>query len=97
MKFRLSHIGLVVQNVPKFSKLFRALGFDEVTQPEPNPIQKVVACFLKAGESVYIELLEPMDDHSPITTFLKRRGGGLHNLCFEVDDIDSVSNELIVE
>jgi len=97
MKLKLNHIGLVVQNIAEYTEVFKTLGLDEVTQPETDPIQKVAASFVTAGkgQDVHIELLEPLGDNSPIANFLKERGPGLHHLCFEVDDIDRVTNELL--
>ncbi len=43
---------------------------------------------LPIGES-RIELLEPTSDDSPITKFLEKRGGGIHHIAIEVDDIDA--------
>jgi methylmalonyl-CoA/ethylmalonyl-CoA epimerase len=40
-------------------------------------------------------LLEPVGEQSPITNFLLKRTGGLHHLCFEVDDIKSITHELV--
>ena len=97
MKFKLHHIGLVVPSISEFAEVFRNLGLNEMTQPEPDPIQRVSASFIAAGkgQDIYIELLEPMGDDSPITNFLKKTGGGLHHLCFEVDDIEGMGNELV--
>lgn len=36
-----------------------------------------------------IELIHPLDDAGPVKTFLDKRGGGLHHLCFRSDDIDA--------
>lgn len=97
MKVRLSHIGLVVQSISEYSDMFRLLGLNKITKPEPDPIQKVLASFVTAGEDqkIHIELLEPTDENSPISNFLKKRGGGLHHLCFEVDDIKKTADELL--
>ena len=43
---------------------------------------------------MHIELLEPTEDRSPIAKFLRKKGGGLHHLCFEVDDIDAATRDL---
>jgi len=96
MRLRLHHISLVVPSISEFAGIFRILGFDVMTQPEPDPIQRVLASFIAVGkgQDVYIELLEPLGDDSPITNFLKK-GGGLHHLCFKVDDIDGIGNELV--
>ena len=47
--------------------------------------QKVNICFLKTN-NVFLELIEPAQENSPISDFVKI-GGGFHHLCFEVDDI----------
>ena len=47
--------------------------------------QKVNVCFLKTSD-VYLELIEPIDDDSPVKK-ISESGGGFHHLCFEVDDI----------
>lgn len=96
-KIRLNHIGLVSQNMAEFVKIFRLLGLDEVTHPETDPLQKVSASFITADGEVHIEILEPTDDSSPITHFLKKRGAGLHHLCFEVDDIKEIADKLVKE
>ena len=49
-------------------------------------------CFLKIG-SINLELIEPAEEDSPISSFLSN-GGGFHHLCFEVDDIHKKINEL---
>lgn len=97
MTLRLHHIGLVVPSISVFAEVFRTLGLDQVTQPEPDPVQKVTASFIAGGKGkdIYIELLEPLGSDSPITNFLNERGGGLHHLCFEVDDIDGIGNKLV--
>lgn len=96
MKTRLNHIGLVVRDVDEVGQLFRTLGIASLTRPEPDPIQKVTARFFASGgaQEVHIELLEPTDNTSPVANFLAKKGGGLHHLCFEVDDIDSAAREL---
>ena len=99
MALRLNHIGLVFPKISDVTEVFRALGLSEMTAPEPDPVQKVSASFIAAGDGqdVYIELLEPTEDSSPVTKFLKKTGGGLHHLCFEVDDIEAVAEKLTVK
>ena len=50
--------------------------------------QKVTVAMLPLGES-RIELLEPTSDDSPISKFLEKRGGGIHHIAVEVDDIEA--------
>ena len=96
MALRLNHIGLVFPKISDVTEVFRSLGLSEMTAPEPDPVQKVSASFVAAGDGqdVYIELLEPTEGSSPVTKFLKKTGGGLHHLCFEVDDIEAAAEKL---
>lgn len=96
MKAKLNHIGIAVHNILETSEVLRLIGLEQLTQPEPDPIQKVMACFLATNEQqgIHIELIEPTDDTSPIAKFLANRGGGLHHLCFEVDDIEEMTERL---
>jgi methylmalonyl-CoA/ethylmalonyl-CoA epimerase len=96
MKTRLNHIGVVVHDVLEIAEVLRTLGLEPLTRSEPDPVQKVTACFMgkEGAEEVHIELLEPTDDQSPIAKFLGKKGGGLHHLCFEVDDIDTATRDL---
>jgi methylmalonyl-CoA/ethylmalonyl-CoA epimerase len=97
MPFKLDHIGFVVEKISEFEELFRSLGFDSGTDPVPNPFQKVTASFIDVGaqDNIYIEVLEPTGEDSPISNFLRKRGGGLHHLCFEVDDIEKTAEDLV--
>jgi methylmalonyl-CoA/ethylmalonyl-CoA epimerase len=99
MKTRLNHIGVVVRDADDITDLFRTLGVAPLTTPEPDPIQKVTARFFASGgaQEVHIELLEPTDNTSPVANFLAKKGGGLHHLCFEVEDLDSAVRELAAQ
>ena len=90
MKMKLDHIGLVVARTEEFERLFRLLGLADITEPAIDPIQRVSGTFVRVTEKdpVYIELLEATEEVGPIVNFLKKRGGGLHHLCFEVDNIE---------
>ena len=50
------------------------------------------AVYKLAGTS--LELVEPASDNSPVAEFLEKRGGGLHHICFQVEDIDSAIDVL---
>lgn len=94
---KLDHIGFVVDDIALYSNLFQALGLTGATDPVEHPSQRTSASFINVGreDEIYIEVLEPTHDMSPITNFLKKKGGGLHHLCFEVDDIEDVSKNLV--
>jgi methylmalonyl-CoA epimerase len=96
MPLKLDHIGFVVEDINTMKELFKTLGLDAGTEAVINPLQKVSASFVNVGEKddIYVELLEPASDDSPISNFLQKKGGGLHHLCFEVDDIEKATQEL---
>jgi methylmalonyl-CoA/ethylmalonyl-CoA epimerase len=93
---KLDHIGFVVESIGAVKELFRTIGLDTGTDAVINPLQKVAASFVNVGEKddIYIELLEPASDDSPISNFLLKKGGGLHHLCFEVDSIEKATQDL---
>jgi methylmalonyl-CoA/ethylmalonyl-CoA epimerase len=94
---RLHHIGLVVPCISEIAQALDDLGFQVATQKEPDPIQQVSARFVAIGheQDLYIEMVEPDHPSSPVSGFLRRRGGGLHHLCFEVEDIDAQAEALL--
>ena len=83
---KLHHIGIVVENIQKsLGELTKYLDFESITTPSLVGSQKVNICFLKTN-NVFLELIEPAEENSPVADFIKK-GGGFHHLCFEVDDI----------
>jgi methylmalonyl-CoA epimerase len=81
----LDHIGVAVESIESGLTIYRALGI-EVEGVEEVADQGVRVAFLPVGE-VRVELLEPIDDGSPIARHLERRGPGLHHVCLRVSDI----------
>lgn len=85
--YKIDHIGIAVVSIEEALGIYRALGLQE-DHREEVPTQQVVAAFLPAGESS-IELLEPTGEDSPVARFLKKRGPGIHHICFAVRDLDA--------
>lgn len=86
----LHHIGYVVASIGTSSRGFAAsLGAVSVSESFDDPLQRARVAFvgLAAGGGPSLELVEPLSDDSPVAKFLAK-GGGLHHLCFEVDDLD---------
>ena len=75
----------LIQTNLRTKELGKYIEFKETTIPTLVKSQKVNVCFLKSSD-VYIELIEPIDDDSPVKS-MAESGGGFHHLCFEVDDI----------
>ena len=83
---KLHHVGIVVKNIQEsLGELTKYLDFEETSVPIEVESQRVNVCFLKTS-SVYIELIEPIKDDSPVKKF-SELGGGFHHLCFEVKNI----------
>ena len=83
---KLHHIGIVVKNIQEsLGELTNYLSFESTTVPSLVGSQNVNICFLKTN-NIFLELIEPAQENSPISAFVKK-GGGFHHLCFEVDDI----------
>jgi len=84
---KIHHVGIVVADLEKAMSFWSDLLGLVVVKTAVVQDQGVKAALLKAGESE-IELLEPIVAESGVGKFLARRGGGLHHLCFETEDID---------
>ena len=90
---KINHVAVVVADVDESLKFWRdALGI-ELHHVEDVPSQKAMVAFLPVGDSE-VELVKPTTDDSGAAKFLAERGGGMHHLCFEVDDIVEMLAEL---
>jgi methylmalonyl-CoA/ethylmalonyl-CoA epimerase len=84
---RIHHMGVVVPDLEAGLRFWRdTLGL-RLTKSATIEEQGVRAALLKIGESE-IELLEPINPDGGVAKFLARRGGGLHHVCFETDDVE---------
>jgi len=86
---RLHHLGFVVRSIEDCGSSFaQALGATWDGKITFDPIQKVRVTFLEGRSNTdpLIELVEPGAEDSPVTQFLAK-GGGLHHLCYEVNDL----------
>jgi methylmalonyl-CoA/ethylmalonyl-CoA epimerase len=86
----LHHVGFVVSSISDEIEGFAAsVGATWNGKIFDDPLQQVRVSFLQPAFSVEaaIELVEPTVEHSPVSRFLAR-GGGLHHLCYEVDNLE---------
>ena len=83
---RIHHVGIVVPDLEKAMGLWRDLLGLSLTKSATIQDQGVRAALLKVGDSE-IELLEPLNPDNGVGKFLARRGGGLHHVCFETEDV----------
>lgn len=91
---RLNHVAIVVPDLAAAGAVYRdALGA-RVSRPQPLPAHGVIVVFVELPNTK-IELLEPLGRDSPVRGFLDRNpGGGIHHLCYEVDDILTARDRL---
>lgn len=84
---KINHIGIIVPDVEEGVKLFRDGMGMEFLRVENLPDWKCKIAFFQCGE-VLIELVEPTGEGDG-SRFLKERGGGIHHIAYEVDDIEA--------
>ncbi len=85
---KINHLGIAVKEIDEALKFWQdALGLENVHTEEVAE-QKVRTAMLPIGDTK-IELLEPTADDSPIQKFLEKRGGGIHHIAVEVEDIEA--------
>ncbi len=90
---RINHIGIAVQDLEQ-ARVFweQALGL-HVHEIRAVPEQQVAIAFLPVGESE-VELVQPSMPESAIARWIQKKGGGIHHICFEVDDIRATLDDL---
>lgn len=83
------HVGMVVKNIDEhYGKYYRdALGFEEISETYVDETIGVKVAFINLNDKIYLELVEPLNDNSPVRNYLNKKGQTLHHLCFEVNDI----------
>ena len=84
---RLNHVAIAVRDIAQAAKVYRDTLGASVSEAVPQPEHGVSTVFITLPNAK-IELLEPLGAGSPIEKFLERNpDGGIHHLCYEVDDI----------
>ena len=92
MKIILDHIGIAVNSLDEGERFWRLLGL--IPEDEDEEVEdKGVKCWFipiasEPQKAAMIELLEPTGDDTPIGRFIEKRGVGIQQICFQVDDIN---------
>ena len=88
----LHHLGFVVSSISAAAEDF-AVSISARWDGEIifDPIQRVRVSFFYPADTrnPVFELVEPVGEGSPVSNFLKKKGGGLHHVCYEIDDLES--------
>ncbi|HEX2216331.1 MAG TPA: methylmalonyl-CoA epimerase [Xanthobacteraceae bacterium] len=94
---RLNHVAIAVRDIARASATYRDVLGADVSAPLPLPEHGVTTVFITLPNTK-IELLEPLGENSPIGKFLERSpDGGVHHVCYEVDDISAARDRLKAE
>ena len=92
---RLNHVAIAVKDIAAASRTYRETLGAEVSQPEAMPEHGVTVVFITLPNTK-VELLEPLGEASPIAGFLEKSpGGGIHHVCYEVEDILAARDRLV--
>ncbi len=91
---QINHIAIAVPDLTAAAALYRDTLGAKVSDPLDQPEHGVRVVFVSLPNTK-IELLHPLGDASPILGFLARNPqGGIHHICFEVEDIHEACNQL---
>ncbi len=92
---RLNHIAIVVPDLAAAAKTYRETLGAKVSDAVDMPDHGVTTVFVELPNTK-IEFLHPLGGSSPVQQFLaKNPAGGMHHVCYEVDDIIAARDKLI--
>ena len=87
---RLDHVAVAVADTDRALEYFAGRLGLEVASSEVIEVPHVRLTYLDAG-SIFIQLVEPLDDESPIAAYIAEHGEGLHHIAFGVEDVPGVA------
>ena len=94
---RLNHVAIVVPDLEAAANIYRQTLGAKVTDAHDLPDHGVTTVFVELPNTK-IELLHPLGEGSPIANFLEKNpAGGMHHLCYEVDNIYAARDKLVAE
>ena len=91
---KLNHVAIAVPDLAAATAVYRDTLGCTVSEPLPQPDHGVTVVFIDTGNTK-IELVEPLGEGSPLAKFLEKSpAGGIHHVCFEVDDLIAMRDHL---
>ncbi len=91
---RLNHVAIAVKSLAASTAIYRDTLGAKVSPAVPQPDHGVTVVFVELPNTK-IELLEPLGADSPIAKFLEKNSdGGIHHVCYEVEDILAARDQL---
>lgn len=93
----LNHVAIVVPDLSAAAAIYRGTLGADVSEPIDLPDHGVTTVFVNLPNTK-IELLHPLGENSPVAKFLANNpSGGMHHVCYEVDDIYAARDKLLEE
>ena len=90
----LNHVAIAVPDLDAGIRKYRDMLGADVSAPQDLPEHGVTVVFVQL-DNTKVELLHPLGENSPIAGFLEKNpSGGIHHMCFEVDDIRAAAKKL---
>ncbi len=94
---RLNHVAIAVTDLAAACERYRGSLGATIGAVQSLPEHGVTVAFVELPNTK-IELLEPLGDDSPIAPFLERNpAGGIHHVCYEVDDVLAARDRLVAD
>ena len=81
------HIGIAVESIERTAALFMESGY-KMTDIVFDPKQNVNISFLEKPETPLLELVEPVDENSPVRNILNKVGVSAYHFCYEVENLE---------
>ena len=87
------HMGIACRDIAKSSAFYQSMGYN-VLPVIPDPLQHVKVCFMEKEGAPRVELLEPLDDKSPVLRILDAVGVSPYHTCYEVNNLQEAIAQL---
>ena len=91
--FKFHHIGVATNSIENTARYYIEAGFNK-SETIYDPVQNVNICFLAKNGMPTVELLEPVDEKSPVYMIVKNSGVTPYHCCYKVKDIETAVSEL---
>ena len=91
--FKFHHIGVAVKSIADTAAVYEAGGYKK-SSVTFDPIQNVNICWLQKEGMPMVELLEPVDETSPVNKTLEKMGVTPYHTCYIVDNLEDAAAQL---
>ena len=90
---KVHHIGYAVNDIRQSLEIFQKIGYTIKSGPVKDNNRNVEIAFVQ-NNNYLVELISPLNEGSPITTYLNKIGNTPYHICYETDDIENTILEL---